>query len=151
MAFSAAFVLETVAFSHQLWAKLSVGAVLAMMTFLISWCIWTTIEAEGDFSIFGSIHHLKDRLVIFTRGLRGETREHVSDAGRYEDGEGQRENGKFRLKEAFKNFRRRRGISTSSTLVGANPTVGNGPCRPSNCTTVVEMGEIGNKEPGSAV
>ena len=155
MAFSTAFVLETVAFSHQLWAKLSVGVVLAIVIFLISWCIWTTIEAGEDFSVCSTVHHLKVNFVGFTRGLRGKPREPGSDAGHREDGEGQCENGKLRrsgtLKEAFRFFRRKRGISTTSTLVSTDPTVSNGPCRPSDCTTEFEMGEVSKKEPGSAV
>lgn len=145
MAFTAAFSLETLVFSHQIWTKLSVGIAFVMMALLISWCIWTTIEAGTDFSALGSAHHLKDKLVKFTRGLRGKVSEPVPSTEGGEDGDYQRKFGPF--KEAFNFVRRRRGISTSSTLV---PTVGNGSRRPSD-STGVEMGKISNKEPDAVV
>ena len=71
VAFTAAFTLETLLFSDGLWARISVAAVLLIVTLLISWCIGTTFETETDFSALGSIHVVKDRLVQFTRSLRG--------------------------------------------------------------------------------
>jgi len=151
MAFTAAFGLETLVFSHQMWTRLAVGIALAMMILLISWCIWTTIEAGADFSVFGSVHRVKDQLVDFTRGLRGKVSEPRPDAT---VGDSQGKNGKsYRsgpLKEALDFVRRKRGVSTSSTLVGVNLTMGNGSRRPSD-STGVKMGKINNKEPGSAV
>ena len=154
MSFAASFCLETVVFSHQLWVKFSVGVALAMIILLISWCIWTSIEAGADFSVFGSIHDLKDRLVNFTRGLRGPVPKPVSSAGERESGNGRGENRRSSLsgtlKEAFSRFRRNRGISTSSTLVGHNPAGSKVVFRPSDCAEV-EMREIGNEEPGCEV
>ena len=122
MAFSAAFGLETLVFSRQLWARLSVGVVLAMMVLLICWCIWTTVEAQADFSVLERVHSLKDRLVGFTRRLRGKTPEPGPDAGDGEGGDSQSEGGILQQSgtstEAFKFWRRRR--RTSATLVGVN-------------------------------
>ena len=81
IAFTAAFSLEALVFSHQLWAKLSVGVVLAVMVLLITWCVWTTVEAQADFSVLERVHFLKDRLVCFTRRLRGKTHEPGPDTG----------------------------------------------------------------------
>lgn len=152
MAFTTAFGLETLVFSHQTWTKLSAGIALALMILLISWCIWTTVEAGTDFSVFGSVHHLKDQLVKFTRGLRGEASGPMPDAGDGEDGDSQGGSEKFYqlgpLKEALKFARRRRGVSMNSTLVGVN--VGNGSSRPSD-STGVEMSKFKNNGPGSAV
>lgn len=149
VAFAAAFGLETLVFSRQMWTKLSVGIAVAMMILLISWCIWTTIEVGTDFSVFDSVHRLKDHLVVFTKGLRGKGSELGSDTG---DGEGDDTKGKSgrfyrsgQLKEAFDFVRRRRGVSTSSTLVGFNQAMGNGSSRPSD-STGLEMGKIGNIE-----
>ena len=149
MAFTAAFSLETIVFSHQTWTKLSVGIALALTILLISWCIWTTVEAETDFSVFGSVHRLKDRLVKFTRGLRGNVSDSGLDAGDGEGEDNQGKSGKFYrsglFRDAFTFGRRRRGISMSSTLVGANPTTGNESRRPSDITGV-EMGKMSNKD-----
>jgi hypothetical protein len=152
MAFTAAFSLETLVFSHQTWTKLSVGIAIALMILLISWCIWTTIEAGTDFSAHNSVHRLKDQLVKFTRGLRGKYSVPGPEVGNGEDGDRRGKRRKFyrsgTLKEAFDFVRRRRGVSMSSTLVGVN--LGNGSSRPSD-STGVEMGKMNNKEPGSAV
>lgn len=152
MAFATSFCLETLVFSHQIWVKLSVGIMLAMMILLICWCIWTSIEAGAEFSVFGSVNDLKTRLVAFTKGFRSKISKPGPEAGEGE--ERNNENGRsslpVTLKEAFSRFRRSRGVSTSSTLVGANPTAGKAMSRPSGCTEV-EMGEIGNKHPGCEV
>jgi hypothetical protein len=153
MAFATAFGLETLVFSHQVWARLSVGITLAMMILLILWCIWTTIEAGSNFSVLGIAHQLKNRLVRFTRRLRGKTPYPGPVPGDCEDEDGRRKSEKPHrlgsLKEAFNLFRRRRGISTSSTLV-SHPVAGNRLSRPSD-STGVEMGEINDKELGCAV
>lgn len=139
VAFLSAFGLEALLFSSGLWARLPVGVVLAMILMLISWCIWTTLEAKTDFSLLSSIDALKDRLVDFTQGARGKTSEHESGAG--DDG------GQARIKpisrsatfkEALTKFRPRRSrASTSATLVnGRIPGV----------TPVLEMGKFKNVE-----
>ena len=147
MAFTAAFSLETLVYSHQTWTKLSTAGALAMMIFLICWCIWTTVEAGIDFSALGSVHRLKDKLVKFTKGLRGNVSEPRPDAGDGEDEDSQGKSGKFYRSGSFKqvfNFaRRRRGVSTSSTLVG------NWSGRPSD-TTGVELGKINGRVSGTA-
>ena len=48
IAFTAAFSIEALAFSRQLWVKLSVGIVLAVIVLLITWCIWATPETQAD-------------------------------------------------------------------------------------------------------
>ena len=40
IAFTAAFSLEALVFSRQVWARLSVGVALAMMALLTTWCVW---------------------------------------------------------------------------------------------------------------
>ena len=151
MAFTAAFSLETLVFSRQTWTKLSVGIALALMILLISWCIWATVEFGTDFSSLGGVHNLKNELVKFTRGLRGKDSGSEPDAGDGGDGDRQGNRGKFyrsgSWKGAFDFVRRRRGLSMSSTLVGAN--LANAPSRPSD-STGVEMGKRNNK-PGNAV
>ena len=151
MAFTVAFTLETLLFSRQTWSKLSAGIAIAMMMLLISWCIWTTVEVGTDFSSLGGVHRLKEHLVKFTRGLRGKFSEPGSDGGADEEGDRRGKRGKFYrsgpLKEAFDFVRRRRGVSMSSTLVGAN--LANGLSRPSD-STGVEMGKR-NSTPGVAL
>jgi len=53
-----------------LWTKLPVGIVLAVIALLISWCIWTSLEAKADYSVLDRVAALKYRLVEITRGLR---------------------------------------------------------------------------------
>ena len=147
MAFSAAFGLETLVFSRQLWAKLSVGVVLAMMVLLICWCIWTTVEAQADFSVLERVHSLKDRLVGFTRRLRGKTPEPGPDAADGEAGDSQSEGGSLQqsgiFTEPFKFLRgrRRHRASTGATLVGITLGVNNG-SHSSPDSTGVKMSEI---------
>jgi len=154
MAFTTAFCLETIVFSRQRWTRLSVGVILAIMILLIIWCIWTTIEAGTDFSVFGRVHRLKNQLVAFIRGLRGNVSEPGSDAGDDEDGESQAESlksGRWRPWKGVSNFtRQERETSTPLTLLGVNSTVDNGSCRPSD-VMVVDVGGIDKKEPGSVV
>ena len=143
-AFFTAFGLETLLFSSELWAKLPVGVVLAMMVILISWCIWTTLEAGGDISFLGWAHALKGVLAGFIRRLQGKATESGPDEGNGGDRDRQ---GKSRaLKEVFNRLRPPRGhrFSTSSTLVNA------GRCGPLH-TTEVEMSEVDPKGPRSDV
>lgn len=147
--FTTAFCLEALVSSHQLWVKLSLGIAFAMTTSLISWCIWTTIEAGIDFSLFGAVHDLKDRLVGFTKGLREKTPEPGPDVGNSQAGGGRKNRWKLRqsraLRETFKFLRHGRGGSMSSTLVSRRQS-GIGLPRPSE-GTVVEMDEVKDKEP----
>jgi len=128
-------------FSSELWARLPVGIVLAMMILLTSWCVWTSLEARKKFSILDGVHVLRDRLVNFTRSLRGKP--DASDCGSDDGRDGM-------LKEAFTRLRqlRRPRVSVSSTLV--NAAGNNEPYGPPNGAGV-EMSEINKKEPGDAV
>jgi len=149
IAFTSAFSLEALLNSSELWARLPVGVVLAMMALLISWCISTNLEAKLDFSVLVKVHDLKDRLVNFTRDLRGKTPELGPDTGGggHDDGTLQRS---VTFKEAFARLRqlRRPRVSMSETLV--DPTRSSGLYGPRNGTTV-EMGEINKEESGNAV
>ena len=80
-ALTTAFILERVAFSRQLWTKLSdVGVILAMVILLVSWCmcLWQCSPSERS-------------RCRFTRGLRGKTAEPGSNAGHREEEGGQSE------------------------------------------------------------
>jgi len=140
VAFLSAFGLEVLLFSNGLWTRVPVGVILVMILMLISWCIWTTLEAKTDFSLLSSVHTLKDRLVDFTRDARGRTSEPGLDAGDAGDDDGQ---GKIRrsgtLRETFSRLRLQRA-PTPTTLVNQTGTSG----------TVVEMDKI-KDESGSAV
>ena len=150
VAFLSAFGLEALLFSSELWTRLPVGVVLVMIVLLISWCVWTTLEAKGDFSLLSIVHNLKDSLVGLSRRLQGTTSDPESDAEDAGGGDGQ---GNIRrlsrsetLKEAFNRLRRPRA-STSATLVdrtGINGCVPPGP-------TAVEMHKIKSDESESAV
>jgi hypothetical protein len=154
LAFTVAFILETVVLSHQLWARLSVGVILALMTLLISWYLWIMTEAGSVFSVFEGVQHLKYWLFEFSRGLRGITAELGSGPGNGRDGDHLgRNRGPPRSrtsKEDFEFFRRRRRVSTSSALVNVGPTEGGGLPGVSD-SIQVEMREIENREPESAV
>ena len=80
IAFLTAFGLEALLFSSELWARVPVGVVLTMTIMLISWCVWTTLEAKSDPSVLVGVHDLKDGLINFTRCLRGKTSGPLSDA-----------------------------------------------------------------------
>ena len=150
-AFLSAFGLEALLFSDELWTRLPVGVVLVMILMLISWCIWTTLEAKTDFSLLSTIHDLKDRLVWFTRGVRGKTPEPGPDAGDFRGGDGQgntrRPSRSGTLRETLSRFRLQRArASTSATLVNPTGTTGYVPG-----ATVVEMDKIEKDESESAV
>ena len=152
IAFLTAFGLEALLFSSELWARLPVGVVLTVIVMLISWCVWTTLEAKSDFSVLVRVHDLKDGLVDFTRRLRGKISGPVSDAGDVGGGAGQ---GRIRrlsrsetFKEAFNKLRPRRPrASTSATLVDSAGING---FRPRDATSL-EMAKIKNDASGSAV
>jgi hypothetical protein len=86
IAFTTAFCLETLVFSHQAWAKLSVGIAFAVMVLsgvlVFSGSQWNPRLVPTFQAI---VHLLKDRLVGFTRGLRGGNPEPGLDAGDSED------------------------------------------------------------------
>lgn len=138
IAFTTAFGLEVLLFSSEMWTKVPVGVTLALMVLLISWCVWTALEAKKDISILGGVHSLKESLVELTRGLRGRTSEPGPDIG---DNGGQDSggtlNGRWRL--------RRPRASTLSALV--NPRIkrlfGQG-------RTTVEMNEMNDEGTQSA-
>jgi hypothetical protein len=154
ISFLAAFALEALVYSDELWAKVPIGVTLAMIVLLIFWCVSTTFEAKTVFSFLGGVHALKDGIANFTRSLRGKVPETEPDVESARDG-GDRgktltlsQSGSF--KEAFNRLRRpqRRRASTSSTLV--DPTRSNKRGSPNAAT--VEMGGVGpKKEPGDVV
>ena len=139
IAFTTAFSLETILSSRQKWAKLPVGIVLAIVILLISWCVRTTMGPRSDFSVLGRVHLLKDRLVDFTRRLRGKTPEPGPDAGDGEGGNRQSEGRSLQqsgtLMDAFKFLRgrrrhrpRRQQHSSESTSTGVEMSeIRNGP------------------------
>jgi hypothetical protein len=150
ISFLAAFTLEGLVFSNELWAKLPVGVVLMMIVLLISWCVSTTFEAKTEFSFLSGVHVLKNGLVDFTRSLRGKTSERGSDAEDTgdEDGEGKSVSCSETLKGVFNRRPRRQRASTSSMPVDSARSNGCGPLD----TGTVEMGGTGTKkEPGDVV
>lgn len=156
--FTIAFGLETLVFSHQTWAKLSVGIVLAIMILLILWCAWTGVAARTCFSTSSGANLLKRWLIDSTRGLRGKIPEPRPDVGEDKDVDGQGKSGKFyqsgslTLREAF-NFirrpRRQRG-STASTLVNAKWTGSRVSCGPPD-SAEAEISETKNEVSECAV
>jgi len=141
VAFLSAFGLEALLYSNDLWTKLPVGVVLVMILMLISWCIWTTLEAKTDFSVLTSFRDLKDRLVGSTQGARDETSEPGPGAGG-DGGQGRirRLSRSETFKDALTRFRPRRSrASTSATLVNGRPGA------------AVEMDKIKKDDSGSAV
>lgn len=151
ISFLTAFGLEALVFSNELWTRLPVGVVLATITLLILWCVWTALAAKADFGLLSGVHVLKDGLAQFTRGLRGKTSEPGSDAGDADDGDGQGKIGTLSqsraLREAFNRLRSRRPRAPASTIV--NPTGTSGYFLPD--VTVVEMGETDNNASEGAV
>jgi len=140
IAFTTAFSLEALVFSSELWARLPVGIVLAMMILLISWCVWTRLEATWGLSVLDGVHVLRDRLVNLIRSLRGKTG----------TGDGEGDDGRDgMLKEAFTRLRqlRRPRVSVTSTLVNAAGS--DGPYGSPNGEGV-EVSEIDEREPGDA-
>ena len=138
VAFTTAFGLETLVFSRQTWTKISAGIMFAMVTLLIAWCVWTMIEGQTEFSVFGTFSGLKDRIVHFTTGLRGEAVEPRQDVVGTE-------NGTAIDREAWKGaswfmWGRSRG-HTSSTFVGDDPTGRNASSDPPDNVGVI-MSEI---------
>jgi hypothetical protein len=125
IAFTAAFGLEALLFSDEIWTRLPVGIVLAMMILLISWCVGTTFEAKTDFS---ALSILSD----FTRMLRGRARESGPNAGDGGGDDGQNTSGALGRAGAFREAlnrywrQRRRRASVASTLVDS--TGSNGAC-----------------------
>lgn len=142
--FTIAFGLETLVFSRQTWAKLSVGIALAVMILLILWCAWTGVAARTCFSTSSGVNLLKRWLVDSTGGLRGKIPEPRPGVGEGKGGDGQSKSGKFyksgtlTLREAFdfiRRPRRQRG-STASTLVDAKWTESRVSCGPPDSAEV---------------
>jgi hypothetical protein len=122
MGFATAFGLETLVYSKQAWARLSVGIALAVMLFLILWCIWMMIEAWIGFSLLEIVRSSSAWVVESTWGFGGNTPEPGQDNG---DSKGERV--KLPL------FRWRRRSSRSSSLVGVDATRDKGlPGQPDN-------------------
>ena len=143
ISFFTAFGLEVLLHSDELWTRLSVGILIAIIILLVCWCVWTGFTTSTDFSFLSSVHALKEGIVNFTRGLRGVASEPGSDAGVGGDGEGGGRSGIRRhrrsaaLKEAFNRLRpRRTRASTSATLVSSSGGNESGP------PDVMEMGKI---------
>ena len=154
IAFTVAFSLEALVFSRQMWARLSVGIALAMMILLISWCVWTATNARAGSCVFGCVHLLTDRLVDFTRGLRGKiTNPGPNDEGSGDQGKGGSNQRLGTFKEAFEFIRgrRRQRASTSSTLVGVNLTEGDKSSGQPGGGGVGSTGGVNEKEPDSVV
>ena len=154
ISFLAAFALEVLVYSDELWAKVPIGVALAMIVLLISWCVSTSFEAKAVFCFLGGARALKDGLVEFTRSLQGNVPEKHPDAESARDGGGQGKTLTLSRSETFKGaFNRlrwpqRRRVSTSSTLV--DPTRSNGCGSPDAITAGID--EIGTKkEPGDIV
>ena len=122
VAFTTAFCLETLVFNRQMWAKLSVGIVFAVVMLLISWCVWIMIGAAADFNVFEIFYGLKVRLVGFTKGLRDGAVEPQPDA---EYREGDDENRSGILEGVFSFTRRWRGSTFSTQVVGDDQIRGN--------------------------
>lgn len=89
MAFTTAFSIETLAFSNQSWAKLSVGIVLGITAFLVIWCVWTRLRTRT----FSSVSENAPRLVGVIKGLRRNSHELLRDVEDIGDGYDQDENG----------------------------------------------------------
>lgn len=154
ISFFTAFGLEVLLYSDELWTRLPVGILLAMIILLISWYICVVLETKGGFSLLRRHNVLKDGLVGFTRGLRGmtvQTGSDVMDGGAVDAGDGDgrgrvRRFSRLRtLKEGFNRLLpRRQRVSTSTTLFNIDPIEGNVPAPPD--TTVVEMDRIINRD-----
>lgn len=132
----AAFGLEVLLFSDELWTRLPVGILIAMIIFLVCWIF---ITLGTDFSLLSNVYGLKDSLVNFTRGLGGMASGPGSGAG---DGGGEgrgrvrRQSRSDAFKEALTRLRpRRTRASTSATLVHSSWSNDRGP----RATTVIEM------------
>jgi hypothetical protein len=154
ISFLAAFGLEALVYSDELWVKVPVGVVLAIIVLLISWCVSITFEAKTGFSFLDAVHVLKGGLIDFTRGLRGKTSEPGPDAEDIVDGDGQGRSVTLSrsgiLKGASIRLRqlRRLRVLTSSTLINPTGNDGRGP----SDVGAVEMDGIGiANEPGDAV
>lgn len=138
-------------FSNELWTRLPVAVVLGLMALLISWCVWTSLEAKVDFSVLEQVHDFKDRLVKFTKSLRGKTSEPGVEAGNGGDDDDQDPKGILsRTGMLLRRHSRpqRPRASTSSTLV--NQTGSSGQCSTPGETTL-EMNSMNKKGPESAV
>ena len=154
IAFTAALSLEALVFSRQLWTKLPVGVVLALVILLISWCVSTSLEAKKDISVLDRVRDFKERLIEFTRSLRDRIAEPGLDTGDAGGGDGQGVNGTpdrtGSLRETLNRLRRPRRSRTWTVSTLVDPTGSNGPCSVPG-RTEVEMGDMSREETRSAV
>ena len=106
--FTTAFGLETLVYSQQIWTKISVGFVFAMVMLLIAWCVWTTTEGNKFRRLwrFLSSGRRLFGLPVRPRGNIHEPRQDVRDCGNGN------ENQSGTCKD-IKLTRRRRGVSAS--------------------------------------
>ena len=141
ISFFVAFGLEALLYNNKLWAKLSVGLVLAGVVLLVCWCVLTRV----DFSLLGRLQGLKDGLVGFIRSLRGKASEPGPDAGDGGGGDDHGESGVLSRSEVFTKpfdrlqWRRRSRASTAPSLGGPPDATG------------MEMNEVNDKASRSAV
>jgi len=153
IAFTTAFSLEAMLFSGELWAKLPVGIILAMVTLLVFWCVSIMLTSRADFCVSSGVHVLKDRIVDLIGSLRGELSEPGPDARNAGGDDDRGMSGMLyrlgALKEAFNRLRRPRRPRALASPTFVNPTGGNR--RGTQDATTVEMGEINNIESVNAV
>lgn len=148
--FTTALGLETLVFSRQMWARLSLGLGFATMILLVLWCIWTTVAARTGFCASSRVDRLKSRLAGFARDLRSKTPGPRAGA---EDGEGGADQGNRRgiltLREAFDFVWRARRRTTlgSSTLADDKWAESVGSCGPPENTGM----DIDNKDSENVV
>jgi hypothetical protein len=112
-------------YSKQAWARLSVGIALAVMLFLILWCIWMMIEAWIGFSVLVTVRSWSAWVVESTWGFGDKATEPGQDKG---DSRGEKiKSPRLSL------FRWGRRGSRSSSFVGVDPTRDKGlPGQPDN-------------------
>ena len=141
ISFFVAFGLEALLYNNKLWAKLSVGLVLAGVVLLVCWCVLTRV----DFSLLGRVQGPKDGRVNFTRSLRGRASEPGSDEGDRWGGDYHGESGVLSRSEVFTKpfnrlqWRRRSRASTAPSLGGPPDAAG------------MEMNEANDEASRSAV
>ena len=154
--FTTAFSLETLLFSRQMLARISIGIVLAVMVLLISWFAWTARASEMDFGALSGISLLKGYLVDFVANHPGKTPELKRGAGYGGGGEGEGKSEEphrsGKLKEAFTFIwrLRRQRASTASTVVDVKWVENDGSCgSPDGAGT--KTGGVRDNDPESAV
>lgn len=163
ISFFTAFGLEVLLYSDKLWTRVPVGTLLAMVIFLICWCVWVVLESKTHFSLLSGLWNVKNGLVAFTgrgRGMGAEPDsgavdvEPDSDAvdARAVDAGGGDGRGKARthsrsgtLKEVFGRLRPRRLKASMTTSVDQTEGSAGGPL-----DVTLEMGKINRDMSGGA-